>query len=65
MEMNVEKTQVLRISRQPSSIKTMIDQQQKHNVEYFSYLDSMITNDARCVCEIKSWTAVATTAFSQ
>jgi hypothetical protein len=48
--MNLEKTNVLRISRQPSLMKIMIDQKQLENVEYFNYLDSMITNDARCTC---------------
>jgi hypothetical protein len=33
MEMNVEKTKVMRISRQPSPIKIMIDQKQLENVE--------------------------------
>jgi hypothetical protein len=47
MEMNVEKTKVMRISGQPSPIKIMIDQKQLENVEYFNYLGSMITNDAR------------------
>jgi hypothetical protein len=54
MEMNVERIKVLRISRQPSPIKIMIDQKQLENVEYFNYLGSMITNDARCTREIKS-----------
>jgi hypothetical protein len=54
MEINVEKTKVMRISRQPSSIKIMIDQKQLKNVEYLNYLGSMITNDARCTREIKS-----------
>jgi hypothetical protein len=53
MEMNVEKTKVMRISGQPSPTKIMIDQKQLENVEYFNYLGSMITNDARCTHEIK------------
>ena len=44
--MNVEKSKVVRISRQPSPIQIMIDQKQPEKVEYFSYLGSMITNDA-------------------
>jgi hypothetical protein len=36
MEMNVEKTKVMRISRQPYQIKIMIDQKQLENVEYFN-----------------------------
>jgi hypothetical protein len=48
MEMNVEKTEVKRISRQPTPIKIMIDQKQLENVEYLYYLGNMITNDERC-----------------
>jgi hypothetical protein len=53
MEMNVEKTKVTRISRQPYSVKLMIDQKQLENVEFFKYLGNMLTNDGRCTCEIK------------
>jgi hypothetical protein len=42
----------------------MIDKKQLENVEYFNYLGSMITNDARCKCEIKSRIAMAKTAFN-
>jgi hypothetical protein len=35
MEMNVEKTQVMRISRQTFPVKIMIDQKQLENVESF------------------------------
>jgi hypothetical protein len=54
MEMNVEKTKVLRISRQPSPVLILIGQKQLENVEYFNYLGSMTTNDGRCTREIKS-----------
>ena len=37
MEMNVEKTKVMRISRQPSPVKIMINQKQLENVESFKY----------------------------
>jgi hypothetical protein len=33
MEINVEKTKVIKISRQPSPVKIMIDQKQLGNVE--------------------------------
>ena len=53
IEMNVEETKVMRISRQSSPLQIMIEQKQLHNVEYFKYFGSMIANDARCTCEIK------------
>jgi hypothetical protein len=62
MEMNVEKTKVLRISRQPSPIQ-MIDQKQLENVEYFNYLGIMITGDARFTHEIKYRIAMTKAAF--
>ena len=61
-EMKVEKTKVMRISRQPSPVTIMIDQKQLENVEY---LGSMITNDGRCTREIKSRIAMAKAAFSK
>jgi hypothetical protein len=54
MEMNVEKTKVMRISKQPFPVKIMVDQKQLQNVESFKYLGSMLTNDGRCTFEIKS-----------
>ena len=65
MEMNVEKTKVMRISRQPSPLTIMIDQKQLENVECFKYLGSMLTNDGRCTCEIKSRIAMAKAAFNK
>jgi hypothetical protein len=35
MEINVEKTKVMRLSRQPFPVKRMIDQKQLENVESF------------------------------
>jgi len=67
MEMNVETTKVMRISRQPLSVTIMIDQKQLENVECFKYLylGSILTNDGRCTCEIKSRIAMAKVAFSK
>ena len=39
----------------------MIDQKQLENVECFKYLGSILTNDGRCTCEIKS--RIAMTKF--
>jgi hypothetical protein len=48
MEMNVKKSKVVRISRQPSPIQNMINQTQLENKEYFTYLGGMITKEAGC-----------------
>jgi hypothetical protein len=63
--MKVEKTKVMRISRQPSPVTIMIDQKQLEKVECFKYLGSILTNDGRCTCEIQSRIAMAKAAFSR
>ena len=65
MEMSVEKTNVMRISRQPSQVTIMVDQKQLENVECFKYLGSMLSNDGRCTCEIKSRILMAKAAFNK
>jgi hypothetical protein len=59
-----KKTDVMKISNQPSPMKIMIDQKQLENVEYFNCLGS-ITKDARCTREIKSKIAMAKAAFNK
>jgi hypothetical protein len=43
----------------------VIDQKQLENVESFEYLGSMLTNNARCTCEIKSRIAIEKAAFNK
>jgi len=59
------KTNVMRISRQPSPITFTIDQKQLENVKCFKYLDSVLTEDGRCTCEIKSRIAMVKAAFNK
>jgi hypothetical protein len=47
MDINVENTQVMRISKQPSPLQIMIDQNHLEKVQYFKYLGGMITNDTK------------------
>jgi hypothetical protein len=65
MEMNVEKTAVIRMSGRPPTMRIMVDQKQLEDVEYFNCLGSFITNDARCTCEIKSGIVMAEVAFNR
>jgi hypothetical protein len=44
MEMNVEKTKVMRISRQPTPVTIKIDQKQLEYVKCFRYLGSLLTD---------------------
>ena len=61
----MEKTKVMRISRQPFPVKIMIDQKQLENVESFKYLGSILTSDGRSTCEIKCRIAMAKAAFNK
>ncbi|PNF31814.1 hypothetical protein B7P43_G09328 [Cryptotermes secundus] len=63
--MNVEKTKVMKISRQPTPVTIKIDQKQLENVKCFKYLGSLLTDDGRCTSEIKSRIAMAKAAFSK
>jgi hypothetical protein len=65
MEMNGEKTKVMRILRQLTPVTIKIDQRQLANVKCFRYLSSMLTDDGRCTCEIKSRIAMAKAAFNK
>ena len=65
VQINVEKTKVMRNSRQPSVVQILLDKKQLQSVEYFNYLGSMITNDARCTWEIKSRISMANAAFNK
>ena len=59
------KTEKTRISRKPSREQIRIEQEQVDTVEYFSYLCSITTNDARCALEIKSRITTAKAAFNK
>jgi hypothetical protein len=59
------KTKVMRISRETSQIQIMMDKKQMDNVEYFDYLNNMITNAARCKREIKFRIATGKAAFNR
>ena len=65
MEMNVEKTKLMRIPRQPFPVKSMIHQKQLENVESFKYVCSMLTNGRRYTCEIKNRIVMAKAAFNK
>jgi len=65
VQVNMEKTKVVRISRQPSPLQIMINQRQPENVKYSIYLGNMITDDARCTCEIQSGIDMARAAFNK
>jgi hypothetical protein len=44
IKINVDKTKVMSISREPSPLQILTHQKQLENVEYFNNLGSIITN---------------------
>jgi len=65
MEINVGKTKVMRISRQPFPVKIMIYEKQLENVGSFKYLGSILASDGRCTCVIKCRIAMAKATFNK
>ena len=61
----MKKSKVVRISRQSSPIQIMIDQTQLQNGEYFTCLDSRITNDSGCTQQIQPRTIKAKVALNK
>jgi hypothetical protein len=61
----MSKIKVLRILWQPSTPQIMKNQKQPENVAHFSYLGSMVTNNARGTREIKSTIDVTKAAFNK
>jgi hypothetical protein len=53
------------ISRELSRLQIVTDQKQREDVEYFNYLGSMVTNNARRTREIKCRTDMAQAAFNR
>ena len=61
----VGKTKLMRISRQSYPVTITIDQKQLENMKWFKYLGSMLTENERCTCEIKSCIVMAKGAFNK
>jgi hypothetical protein len=65
MAMNVEKSKVKRISRQPFPVQNTIDKKQMENVDYFNCLASKITSDSSWTRYIKFSISMAKSAFNK
>ena len=67
MEINVEKSEIMIISRQSSPAQVITGQKKKQpeNMQYLKYFRSRITNDAISTSEVKSMTAMAKEAFNK
>jgi hypothetical protein len=59
------KTNVMKISRQQSSVHFVINKKQMDHVENFNYLQSIITSVAICTCKIESRIAMEKAVFDK
>jgi len=65
MEINVQQTRLMRISRHPSPVQIMIGQTQSQKLRILKYLSSLLEKDARCARETKSRIAIAKAVFNK
>ena len=65
MKINVNKTKVMKVSRNGGVINISIDGQRVEQVSKFKYLGAWITEDGRSETEIKTRLGMAKDAFSK
>ena len=65
MRMNVKKTKVMCISREPTQIKVQLNGEELEQVTNFKYLGSMITQQGTCQGDVKARIAMAKIAFQK
>ncbi|MGX9339094.1 hypothetical protein, partial [Pantoea dispersa] len=63
MEINIEKSKVMRISKREKPLRITVDNRELENVNQFKYLGSFLTKDAHCTSEIRARIAMAKAAF--
>ena len=53
MEINIDKSQVMRVSRSNESLQIKVNNRELKEVDHFKYLGSVLTRDGYCTREIK------------
>ena len=59
MEINIDKSQVMRVSRSNESLQIKVNNRELKEVDHFKYLGSVLTRDGNCTREIKMRIAIA------
>ena len=65
MEINIDKSQVMRISRSNESLQIKVNNRELKEFYHFKYLGSVLTRDGYCTREIKMRIAIAKEAFNR
>ena len=53
MEINIDKSQVMRVSRSNESLQIKVNNRELKEVDHFKYLGSVLTRDGYCTREFK------------
>ena len=65
MEINIDKSQVMRVSRRNESLQIKVNTGELKEVVHSKYLGSVLTIDGHCTREIKMRIAIAKEAFNR
>ena len=65
MEINIDKSQVMRVSRSNDSLQIKVSSRELKEVDHFKYLGSVLIIDGYCTREIKMRIAIAKEAFNR
>ena len=65
MGINIEKSQVMRVSRRNESLHIKVGNRELKEIDNFTHLRSVLTRDGYCTREIKMRIAVAKEAFNR
>jgi hypothetical protein len=65
MEINIDKSQVIRVSKRNESLRFKVGNRELKEVDHFKYLGSVLTRDCYFPREIKVRIAVAKEAFNK
>jgi hypothetical protein len=65
MEINIDKSQVMRVYRSNESMQIKVNNRELKEVDHFKYLRIVLTRDGYCTREIKMRIAISKEAFNR
>ena len=65
MKINIDKSQVMRVSRRNESLQIKVNNKELEEVDHFKYLGSVLIIDGYCTREINLRIAIAKEAFNR
>ena len=65
MEINIDKSQVIRVSRSNESLQIKVNNRELKQVDHFMYLGSVLSRDGYCTREIMMRIVMAKEAFNR